>query len=160
MLVTSLCWWHRYVGDFMMVTDFRRWRQNHYVGNFFRFVVDFLNVKNWFNQHPEWVANISNLSSTHLVSNIRHQHRCNQNDCLIEKFWIRTTVNSRGQMTFLIVDSQRPFGTQWTMLVNIFRPKSAFQRPFWSTDTLFIPHKIDVSDLDRKVCCHSWKYSY
>ena len=107
-------------------------------------------------QHPELVTNILNLSPTHLVSNIRHQHRCNQNDCLVGKFWIRPTVNSRGQMTFLIVDSQRPFGTQWTMLVNIFRPKSAFQRPFWSTDTLFIPHKIDVSDLDRKVCCHSW----
>ena len=28
-------------------------------------------------QHPESVTNISNLSPTHLVSNIRHQHRCN-----------------------------------------------------------------------------------
>ena len=28
-------------------------------------------------QHPESVTNISNLSLTHLVSNIRHQHRCN-----------------------------------------------------------------------------------
>ena len=34
------------VGDFMMVTDFRcRW-QNHYVGDFFRYVGDFLNVLN------------------------------------------------------------------------------------------------------------------
>ena len=39
MLVTSLCWWHRYVGDFMMVTDFRcRWQN--------RYVCDFLNVLN------------------------------------------------------------------------------------------------------------------
>ena len=29
-------------------------------------------------KHPESVANISNLSPTHLVSNICHQHRCNQ----------------------------------------------------------------------------------
>ena len=28
-------------------------------------------------QHPVSVTNISNLSPTHLVSNIRHQHRCN-----------------------------------------------------------------------------------
>ena len=28
------CWWHRYIGDFMMVTDFRCWWQNHYVGDF------------------------------------------------------------------------------------------------------------------------------
>ena len=28
-------------------------------------------------QHPESVTNILNLSPTHLVSNIRHQHRCN-----------------------------------------------------------------------------------
>ena len=36
------CRWHRYIGDFMMVTDLRCWWQNHYVG-------DFLNV---FNQSP------------------------------------------------------------------------------------------------------------
>ena len=29
-------------------------------------------------QHPESVTNISNLSPTHLVSNIRHQYRCNR----------------------------------------------------------------------------------
>ena len=33
------CWRHRDVGDFMMVTDFRCWWQNHYVG-------DFINVLN------------------------------------------------------------------------------------------------------------------
>ena len=33
------------VGDIvMMVTDFRCWWQNHYVGDFFRYVGDFLNV--------------------------------------------------------------------------------------------------------------------
>ena len=40
------CWWHRYVCDFMMVTDLRCWWQNHYVGDFFRYVGDFLNVLN------------------------------------------------------------------------------------------------------------------
>ena len=40
------CWWHRYVGDFMMVTDLRCWLQNHYVGDFFRYVGDFLYVLN------------------------------------------------------------------------------------------------------------------
>ena len=33
----------------MMVTDFRCWWQNHYVGDFFRYVGDFLNV---FNRSP------------------------------------------------------------------------------------------------------------
>ena len=40
------CWWHRYVGNFMMMTDLRCWWQNHYVGDFFRYVGDFLNVLN------------------------------------------------------------------------------------------------------------------
>ena len=34
------------VGDFMMVTDFRYWWQDHYVGDFFRYVGDFVNVSN------------------------------------------------------------------------------------------------------------------
>ena len=32
------------VGDFMMVTDLRCWWQNHYVGDFFRYVGDFFSV--------------------------------------------------------------------------------------------------------------------
>ena len=32
------CWWHRYVVDFMMVTDLRCWCQNYYVYDFFRYV--------------------------------------------------------------------------------------------------------------------------
>ena len=39
----------------------------------FRNVGDFVNVFN--HHHPESVTYISNLSPTHLVSNIRHQHR-------------------------------------------------------------------------------------
>ena len=41
------CWWHRYVGDFMMVTDLRCWWQNHYVGDFFRYV-------GVLNRSPSW----------------------------------------------------------------------------------------------------------
>ena len=29
------CWWQRYVGDFMLMTDLRCWWQNHYVDDFF-----------------------------------------------------------------------------------------------------------------------------
>ena len=39
LLVTSLCWW-------LMLTDFRCWWRNHYVGDFFCNVGDFLNVLN------------------------------------------------------------------------------------------------------------------
>ena len=69
------CWCHRYVGDFMMVTDLRCWWQNHYVGDFF-FLLCW-----WFFQCIKSVTNILNLSPTHLVSNIRHQHQCNRLDC-------------------------------------------------------------------------------
>ena len=34
------------VGDFMMVTGLRCWWQNHYVGDLFRYVGDFLNALN------------------------------------------------------------------------------------------------------------------
>ena len=48
----------------------------------------------WFSQCIKSVTNISNLSPTHLLSNIRHQHRCNlsndsfQNESRI-KSWSR-----------------------------------------------------------------------
>ena len=43
-------------------------------------------------QHPESVTNISNLSPTHLVSNIRHQHRCNR---LIDIFKVTASTYLR-----------------------------------------------------------------
>ena len=59
MLVTSLCWW-LYHGDRfeMLVAKSLCWR--------------FFSLCWWFfdRQHPESVTNISNLSPTHLVSNI------------------------------------------------------------------------------------------
>ena len=44
-------WWHRYVGDFMMATDFRCWCQNHYVDDFFSLCW-------WFSQSIKSVTNI------------------------------------------------------------------------------------------------------
>ena len=62
------CLWQHYVGDFMMVTDLRCLRQNHYVG-------DFISLYWWFFQCiKQTVTNILNLSPTHFVANIRHQH--------------------------------------------------------------------------------------
>ena len=61
------CWWNCYVGDFMMVTDFRFWWQNHYVGDFFRYVGDFSNLSNrsptsWIShQHLKLITNTFGL---------------------------------------------------------------------------------------------------
>ena len=40
------CWWQHYVDDFIMVTVLWCWWLNHYVGDLFRHVGDFFNVKN------------------------------------------------------------------------------------------------------------------
>ena len=58
------CWW-LYDGDWLEMLVTNSWWQNNYVGDLIG------------HQHPESVIKISNLSLTHLVSNIRHQHRCN-----------------------------------------------------------------------------------
>ena len=63
------CWWHRYFGDFMMVTDFRCWWQNHYVGDFFRYVGDFLYILN--RSPTSWMIRRLNRSPT---SQTCHQH--------------------------------------------------------------------------------------
>ena len=39
-------WWHCYVGNSMMVPDLRCWCQKYYVGDFFRYVGDFLSISN------------------------------------------------------------------------------------------------------------------
>jgi len=57
------------VGAFIMVTDLICWWYNHFLASFFVIVVIF--------PIYESVTNIENLSPTHLVSNIRHQHRFN-----------------------------------------------------------------------------------
>jgi len=83
MLVTSLCWW-LYDGNWFerLVAESLFWRllslcNITYVGDFLNVLNrDLLNPIIIGHQHPESVTNVSNLS-THLVSNIRHQHRCN-----------------------------------------------------------------------------------
>ena len=59
------CWW-LYDGDWfeMLVAESLCWR--------------LFSLCWWFSQCIKSVTNISNLSPTHLVSNIRHQHRCNR----------------------------------------------------------------------------------
>ena len=40
MLRWQWCWWHRFVGDLMMVTIFRCWWHKKYIGDIFRYVGD------------------------------------------------------------------------------------------------------------------------
>ena len=63
-LVTSLCWW-LYDCDWfqMLVAKSLCWR--------------LFSLCWWFSQWIKSVTNMLNRSSTHVVSNIRHQHRCN-----------------------------------------------------------------------------------
>ena len=53
------------------------WWQHHYVDDYTRYVGDVF--FHFGHQHPNSVTNISNLSLTHFVINIRHQYRFNQN---------------------------------------------------------------------------------
>ena len=64
MLVTSLFWW-LYDGD---------WFENLMTKSF---CWQLCSLCWWFPQWMKSITNISNLSPTHLVSNIRQQHRCN-----------------------------------------------------------------------------------
>ena len=81
----------------MMVTDLRCWWQNHYVGDFFRYVCDFLNVLN--------------RSPTHLVFNIRHQHRCNRWGLVFSDFNNRllvfTELGYHDQVEYLMSNNQK-----------------------------------------------------
>ena len=79
MLVTSLCWW-LYDGDWfqMLVADLLCWR--------------LLSLSWWFSQCIKSVTNILNQSPTHLVSNIRHQHRCNHCDLVLDNFSLNRCI--------------------------------------------------------------------
>ena len=65
------------VGDFVMATDLRCWWQNHYAGDFFRYIDNFLNVLNRLptsqtcHQHIWSPTSVTNIDVTHgLLSNI------------------------------------------------------------------------------------------
>ena len=81
MLVTSLCWW-LYDGDWfeMLVAESLCWW--------------LFSLYWWFSLCIKSVTNISNLSPTHLVSNIRHQHRCNLAN-LITKMLVTVIVSDQ-----------------------------------------------------------------
>ena len=89
------CWW-LYDGDWLEMLVTNSWWQNHYVGAFFRYVGDFLNVLNrsptsWIgHQHLKLVTNIS-------VSNIRLKHPSPTSMSLniSEHLNIRTWANKR-----------------------------------------------------------------
>ena len=61
-----------------MVTYFRCWWQNYFVGDFFRYVADYLSLLNWSSTSLIGQQHLKLVSNTLTVSNIRHQHRCNQ----------------------------------------------------------------------------------
>ena len=64
LLVTTVCWWLNDGDRFeMLVVESLCWR--------------LFSLCWWFSQCIKSVINISNLSQTHLVINIRQQHRCN-----------------------------------------------------------------------------------
>ena len=70
------CWWHRYVGDFMMVTVYRCWWQNHNACDFFRYIGDFLNVLNrsptsqTCHQHILSPISVTNIDITQISSKL------------------------------------------------------------------------------------------
>ena len=72
------CWWHRYFGDLILMTDLRCCWENQYVGDFVHYVGDFLNVlhrssTSWIgHQYLELVTNTFGLQhpSPTCVTNI------------------------------------------------------------------------------------------
>ena len=80
-------WWFNFrigdsdVGDIVMLVTLWWWLIWDVGGRIIMlatfFVVFNRSLTCWIgHQHPESITNISNLSPTHLVSNIRHKHRC------------------------------------------------------------------------------------
>jgi len=99
------------VGDVMLLTDFRCWWQNHYIGDFFRYVGYFLNVLN--------------LSpTTHSVSNIRHQHRCNR------IFFTRASIQPAGINSKRVAMKDRVCGRSNYNIMSVLAFSSSFSREF------------------------------
>ena len=68
----------------------------------------------WYGFYKESVTNISNLSPTHLVSNIRHHHRCNHFNALRE--WKLSILRTRNSVFVAVLLS----------FVLVVKAKSAF----------------------------------
>ena len=79
------------LGDFIMVTVLRWWWQNRYVSDF-----------------------ISKMSPTHPVSNIRHQHWCNQVYC------VRIQDSDPEVTWFLLTEFARHASDTWRLILFKF----------------------------------------
>ena len=69
------------VGEFMLVTIFGCWRQNFDIGDLFWMLLPDANNKKQrmlATKSAKTVTNVSKLSPTYFVSNIRRQHRCSR----------------------------------------------------------------------------------
>ena len=106
MLVTSLCWW-LYDGDWfqMLVAESLCWQ--------------LFSLCWWFSQCIKSVITISNLSPTPLVSNIRHQHRCNHYlRFVVHKLW-RSVVPEHKHISDKDQLTQSKYGYQSIPIVSI-----------------------------------------
>ena len=116
MLVTSGCWW-LYLGDnfWILVTEFRYWWHLLDV-DAQRLCYERMLVT----KTAKTVTNISKLSATHFVSNIRHQHRCRR-EWAIETFQkkYRLKVSFVKGQVFLKRALVRKYKTDWPLTVPI-----------------------------------------
>ena len=69
----------RFVGDFMMVTDWRYWWQNHYVGDFFH-----QQVTNILNRSATFQTSHQHILSPSSVNNINVTVKSDAESCLIK----------------------------------------------------------------------------
>ena len=88
-MLLSITYWHFYVGDFTMVTDLRCWWQNHYFGDFFRYVGDFLNVLNRSPTSQTCHQHIWSLTSVTNI-NVIPTSRLSLRSCLGSYMWSLT----------------------------------------------------------------------
>ena len=121
MLVTSLCSW-LYDGDWfqMLVTESLCWR---------------LFSLCWgFSQCIKSVINISNLSPTHLVSNIRHQHRGNPKSSYDPPFVRKTDLGELRQWLRL---KKRSIHMVWSPWYGPYRMSFERYNPLFRLWNLF-----------------------
>jgi len=90
------CWWHLYVGDFMIVSDLRCWWQNHYVGPT---IWRLFSIFWWFPQCIKSVTNILNPSPT---TQTCHQNICSPT-CAVTNIDV-TSIIIRSHLAWTILD--------------------------------------------------------
>ena len=108
------------LGDFIMVTVLRWWWQNRYVSDF-----------------------ISKMSPTHPVSNIRHQHWCNQVYCV------------RIQEIMVAENVPRSLNSYWQSLLGMHRTRDVwyYSSSIWtSKNCLNCSHNRSCNISHIRVC--------